>query len=70
MSGAFYRSDSDNVNVTLAQTGLQGSPLLGRQFPCCVCGAGMEIRFTQKKNSKPYMARPEGFEPPTLCLEA
>jgi hypothetical protein len=54
MSRAFRRSDSDNVHVTLVQTGLQDRPLFGKQFPCCVCGAGMGIRFTQKKNSKPY----------------
>ena len=50
--------DSDNVDVTLAQTGSHESPLLGKQFPCCVCGAGLEIRFTRKKNPKPY----------TICL--
>ncbi len=54
MSRAFQPSDSDNVHVTLAQTGLEGNPLLGKQFPCCLCGMGMEIRFTRKKNSKPY----------------
>ncbi len=54
MSRAFHHPGSDNVHVTLAQTGPEGNPLLGKQFPCCLCGMGMEIRFTQKKNSKPY----------------
>jgi hypothetical protein len=54
MSRAFHAPGSDNVNVTLAHTGRQESALLGKQFPCCVCGTRMEIRFTQKKNSKPY----------------
>ena len=54
MSRSLHLPDSDNVNVTLAQTGPKETPLLGRQFPCCVCGTGLEIRFTQKRNSKPY----------------
>jgi hypothetical protein len=54
MSRALHPPDSDNVNVTLAETGPEGSPLLGKQFPCCACGIGMEIRFTRKKNPKPY----------------
>ena len=54
MSRAFHLTDSDNVDVTLAQAGTQENPLLGKQFPCCVCGTGTEIRFTRKKNSKPY----------------
>jgi hypothetical protein len=58
MSKALHPPDTDNVYVTLAQTGPEESPLLGKQFPCCVCGAGLEIRFTRKKNSKPY----------TICL--
>src|SRR5713226_5474662 len=53
-----YPPDSANVDVTLARTGPQESPLLGKQFPCCVCGLGLEIRFTRKKNPKPY----------TICL--
>jgi hypothetical protein len=54
MSRALPSPDSDNVNVTLAPTGPQQSLLLGKQFPCCVCGMSVEIRFTRKKNPKPY----------------
>ena len=54
MSRALHLPESDNVNVTLAETGPKESPLLGKQFPCCVCGTGVEIRFTRKKNPKPY----------------
>ena len=58
MSRAQHQPDPDNVNVTLARSGLEENPLLGKQFPCCVCGTGVEIRFTRKKNPKPY----------TICL--
>ena len=54
MSRALHVPVSGNVDVTLAQAGPQGSPLSGKQFPCCVCGMGVEIRFTRKKNPKPY----------------
>jgi len=54
MSRSLQMPDTDNVNVTLAETGPQESPLLGKQFPCCVCGTGVEIHFTRKKNPKPY----------------
>ena len=54
MSRSLHLPDTDNVNVTLTQTGPKETPLLGRQFPCCVCGTGLEIRFTRKRNSKPY----------------
>src|ERR1700732_3911459 len=54
MSRVLRLPDSDNINVTLAETGAKENPLLGKQFPCCVCGAGLEIRFTKKKNPKPY----------------
>lgn len=54
MGRAFHVPESDNVHVTLPQTGILRSPLLGKQFPCCLCGMEMEIRFTRKKNSKPY----------------
>ena len=58
MSRSLHQPDTDNVNVTLAETGPKENPLLGKQFPCCVCGLGLEIRFTRKKNPKPY----------TICL--
>jgi hypothetical protein len=54
MSRGFHLPDSDNLDVTLAQPDLPGSPLSGKQFPCCVCGTAMEICFTRKKNPKPY----------------
>src|ERR1700730_14065259 len=54
MSRSLHTPDTGNVNVTLVQIGPKESPLLGKQFPCCVCGLGLEIRFTRKKNSKPY----------------
>ena len=54
MSRSLHPPDTDNINVTSAQIGPKESPLLGKQFPCCVCGAGLEIRFTKKKNPKPY----------------
>jgi hypothetical protein len=54
MSKALRLPDTDNVDVTLAETGARENPLLGKQFPRCVCGAGLEIRFTKKKNPKPY----------------
>jgi hypothetical protein len=57
MSRVLHQPDSDNINVTLAQAGSKESPLLGKQFPCCVCGAGLQIRFTRKKNPKPYTIR-------------
>lgn len=54
MSRSLHPPDTDNVNVTLAETGPKESPLSGKQFPCCVCGLGLEIRLTRKKNPKPY----------------
>ena len=46
--------DSDNVNVTLERRGSEYDSLVGRQFPCPVCGVGLDIRITQKKRPKPY----------------
>ena len=54
MSRILHLPDPDNVHVTLARTGPQGNPLLGKRFPCCVCGMGLEIRFTRKNIPKPY----------------
>ena len=44
--------DSDNVNVTLGLSGSIGEKLLGKEFPCPLCGASMPIRLTRKQ--KPY----------------
>jgi hypothetical protein len=43
---------SGNVNVTLGLPGLRGEKLLGKEFPCPLCGASMPIRLTCKQ--KPY----------------
>ena|SRR5215469_11517049 len=51
-NAAFCRSNRDNVNVTLVQTEPPESALLGKRFPCCLCGAGLEICFSRKQ--KPY----------------
>jgi hypothetical protein len=51
------RPARDNVNVTLGLLGTEADPLVGKKYPCCVCGNGLEILFTRKK--KPY----------TTCLD-
>jgi hypothetical protein len=50
--GTLQRSNQTNVNVTLEPAGSQGDPLFGKKYPCCLCGNGLEIRFTRK--AKPY----------------
>jgi len=44
--------DLANVNVTLGLSGSGREWLLGKEFPCPVCGAAMPVRLTFKK--KPY----------------
>jgi|SRR5271154_6603030 len=51
-NGTLQRSNQGNVNVTLEPAGSQGNPLFGKKYPCCLCGNGLEIRFTRK--AKPY----------------
>ena len=46
------RKDSANVNVTLGPSGSTNEKLLGKEFPCPVCGAAMPIRLTCAQ--KPY----------------
>ncbi len=46
------KADQPNVNVTLGPLGAHDQSLLGRQFPCPLCGAAMLIRLTFKQ--KPY----------------
>ena len=46
------KKDSANVNVTLGPTGPTNEKLLGKEFPCPLCGASMPIRLTRKQ--KPY----------------
>ena len=48
LSGA---RDSDNVDVTLARNS-EANPFQGKEFPCCVCSVGLEIRLS--KRGKPY----------------
>jgi hypothetical protein len=48
------KADRANVNVTLGLLGSGDGSLLGRQFPCPVCGAAMLIRLTVKQKAKPY----------------
>ncbi len=43
---------SDNVNVTLHRSDPAENPFSGKRFPCCLCGAGLEIRVSRKQ--KPY----------------
>ena len=50
------RSRPDGVNVTLGPSDSL-SPLADKEFPCCLCGNPLEIRFTKK--NKPY----------TTCLD-
>jgi uncharacterized Zn finger protein len=46
------KQDTSNVNVTLGLSGSSGEKLLGKEFPCPLCGASMPIRLTRKQ--KPY----------------
>jgi hypothetical protein len=46
------KADRANVNVTLGLLGSGDGSLLGRQFPCPVCGVAMLVRLTFKQ--KPY----------------
>ncbi len=48
------KADRANVNVTFGLLGPGDQSLLGRQFPCPVCGAAMLIRLTVKQKAKPY----------------
>ena len=48
------KADRPNVNVTLGLLGSTDQPLLGKQFPCPVCGSALLIRLTVKQKSKPY----------------
>jgi hypothetical protein len=48
------KADRANVNVTLGLLGSGDGPLLGRQFPCPLCGAALLIRLTVKQKAKPY----------------
>jgi hypothetical protein len=52
MSKTVHRPDSANVNVTLDHTESHENALFGKRFPCCLCGAGLEICFSRKR--KPY----------------
>ena len=44
--------ESDNVNITLAHPNAPAAKLLGKEFPCPLCGSSMPIRITRK--GKPY----------------
>jgi len=44
--------ESGNVNVTLAHPNAPARKLLGKEFPCPLCGSSMPIRLTRK--GKPY----------------
>ena len=46
------KRDLPNVNVTLGGSGSDHEKLLGKEFPCPVCGAVMLVRLTFKQ--KPY----------------
>jgi len=46
------KTDSANVNVTLANPDRMSRSMVGKEFPCPVCGVGLEIRFSC--NEKPY----------------
>jgi len=54
---ALRRSSRSNVNATLEPPDTQENPFAGKEFPCSICGNGLEIRITRK--NKPY----------TLCLD-
>ena len=44
--------ESGNVNITLARPSASANKLLGKEFPCPLCGSSMPIRITRK--GKPY----------------
>ena len=44
--------EADNVNITLAHPNAPAGKLLGKEFPCPLCGSSMPIRITRK--GKPY----------------
>ena len=44
--------ESGNVNITLAHPNAPAGKLLGKEFPCPLCGSSMAIRITRK--GKPY----------------
>jgi DNA-directed RNA polymerase subunit RPC12/RpoP len=46
------RNDSGNVNVTLGDSSSVLGPLMGMEFPCPLCGAGLPILASKRK--KPY----------------
>jgi hypothetical protein len=46
------KSSSANVNVTLAKPDPVSRSMVGRKFPCPVCGVGLAIRLSRKE--KPY----------------
>ena len=54
---ALRGSSRSNVNVTLEPPSGKENPFAGKEFPCSICGIGLEIRITRK--NKPY----------TLCLD-
>ena len=56
MSVAKRASHVANVTLTLGSRLESNQQLFGKRFPCCVCGAALEIRISQKQ--KPY----------TICL--
>ena len=45
-------ADSDHVTLTLEERQSTASALVGREFPCQLCGAGLEICIS--KRLKPY----------------
>ena len=46
------RADSDHVTLTLGERQSTANALIGREFPCQLCGVGLEIRISKKL--KPY----------------
>ena len=46
------KTRSDNVNVTLGSRKSECQDLIGKQFPCPVCGLGLDIRLA--RTQKPY----------------
>jgi hypothetical protein len=45
-------ADSDHVTLTLGERQSMANALVGREFPCQLCGAGLEICIS--KRLKPY----------------
>jgi hypothetical protein len=52
MNKSVRGADADNVTLTLEERKSMADALAGRQFPCQLCGAGLEIRISRKL--KPY----------------